>query len=73
MVHWVDGEEGWAKVNTDSAKYKVNTSRYKKYRPISGLRAAVLPGVITLRNVWELTQNRARAMTQPGVSSGWGL
>lgn len=35
-----------------------------------GCRAAVLPGAINLRNVWELTQNRARDVTQPGGSSG---
>lgn len=40
MVHWVGGEEGLAKVNTDSAKYKANTSRYKEYGPISGLQLA---------------------------------
>lgn len=51
FLPWVYGplgrwEEGLAKVNTDSAKYKANTSRYKEYRPISGLQAGVLPGTV---------------------------
>lgn len=40
---WCGWEEGKAKVNTDSAKYKTNTSRYKKYKYICGGGSEGLP------------------------------
>lgn len=64
-------EEGLAKVNTDSAKYKANTGRYKEYSPLVGCRADVLPGAIHLRSIWELTQTRGmNSDTEPG-STVW--